>query len=121
MNKIIKFRIFHPRRNKMILPEELIFTKNFSEWHEAHRVNGFGFSDYDSLNDILMQYIGINDKDNIEIFEDDIVDICRNNDENNIYRVHIKDIRNIPQELFGSSFTWCKIVGNIHQNLDLLN
>ena len=113
----IKFRIYHPRRNIMIFPEELTFRNSFKEWIESQRTDGIGFSTYDSLNDILMQYVGLKDKNNVEIYVGDIVDICRHGNEENIYQVEIKDIRSLPPELFGSNFTWCEVVGNIYKNL----
>ena len=66
------------------------------------------------------QFISNKDKNGKEIYEGDYVDICRHNDENTIYRILIKDIRFLDDKLFGSNFTWCEVIGNIHDKLEPL-
>ena len=68
----------------------------------------------------LMQAIGRTDKNKKEIFEGDIVDCTRYKGEE-IYRVVIKDIRYIPQEMFGSSLDSIEVVGNIFENKHLIS
>ncbi len=67
----------------------------------------------------LMQAIGRIDKNKQEIFEGDIVDCTRYKGEE-IYRVVIKDISSIPQEMFGSSLDYIEVVGNIFENRHLI-
>ena len=68
---------------------------------------------------ILMQFIGMVDRNKKEIYEGDIVDVCRYETEE-IYRMKIEDIRRLPQELFGSNVNWIEVVGNIYENKDLI-
>lgn len=75
---------------------------------------------YERENCILMQYIGIKDSRDREIYEGDIVDCTREGDQQYIECVVIKDIRNLPRALFGSSLVSREIVGNIYENMDLI-
>lgn len=68
----------------------------------------------------LMQFTGLLDKNGKEIYEGDIVLICSFNDEKNLYEVIIKDIRHLPEEFYGSNFTWSEIIGNIYENPELI-
>ena len=70
---------------------------------------------------ILMEYIDKRDKNNKKIYEKDIV-ICRRYWDNPTdYMVIIEDIRNLPQELFGSELIEREIIGNVYENPELLN
>ena len=42
------------------------------------------------------------------IFENDTVICCRY-ETNEIFRVKITDIHNIPKELYGSALNWCEV------------
>lgn len=67
------------------------------------------------------QYTGLIDKNGIKIFEGDIVIITRTYDDENInFFVIIEDIKIIPEEFYGSSFTYSEVIGNIHDNPKLL-
>lgn len=68
----------------------------------------------------IMQYIGIKDRDDKEIYVGDIVNCNRYESEDN-FLVVIDDIRNIPRELFGSNLNYREVIGNIYANPDLLN
>jgi hypothetical protein len=67
----------------------------------------------------VIQFIGHCDKNNIEIYEGDIVQCCRY-ENNELFNVVIKDIRRLPQEMFGSNLNWIEVIGNIYQNKELL-
>lgn len=75
---------------------------------------------YEVIPETVGQFIGLKDKNGIEIYEDDIVDCCRF-DNNEIYRFKVKDIRDIPSEFGGSNTNWKEVIGNIYDNPDLLN
>src|SRR3972149_5104501 len=121
----------------------MIETPKYMVWYNAHggkmypvlgiQINRDGSwtvnatTDYDSWNPVqtsgkwkvgyLMQFVGIKDKHDREIYEGDIVD-CGRYRGKEIYRVIIKDIRNLPLEMFGSNLDFLFIVGNIFENKD---
>ncbi|MGI6124734.1 MAG: YopX family protein [Acetivibrionales bacterium] len=66
------------------------------------------------------QYVGLKDRNDVEIYEDDIIDCRRSGDEEYTVHVCIDDIRDLPQALFGSNLLWCEAIGNIHDNPELL-
>lgn len=68
----------------------------------------------------MTQYIGIKDRNNIEIYVGDIVNCNRYENEEN-YLVIIEDIRNLPKELYGSNLNYREVIGNIYANPELLN
>lgn len=67
----------------------------------------------------LLQFTGLKDRGGKEIYEGDIVDCSRYNGEE-IYRVVIKDIRNLPLEMFGSNLDFLTLTGNVFENKDML-
>lgn len=64
------------------------------------------------------QYTGLTDKNGMKIFEGDIVDVARGKKE--IWRLRIDDIRFIPETMRGSSVEYIEIIGNIHDNPNLM-
>lgn len=122
MDKTISFRVWYQNRmyhvlsvdNRDVWEDNGKMCGEYGCWYQRGQSSGDGWWIYVKPEDV-MQYIGIRDRKNIHIYEGDIVDICRHSDEKNIIRVEIKDIRNLPQELFGSNFTWCEVVGNKYE------
>ncbi len=123
IGQILKFRVWYNAHEGRMYPVMGIrinadgsltvnATDNHDNWNPV-QVSGKWQVGY------LMQAIGRTDKNKIEIFEGDIVDCSRYGGE--IYRVVIKDIRNIPQEMFGSSLDYIEVVGNIFENRHLIS
>ena len=75
---------------------------------------------YDVFGDVeVMQSTGLKDKKGVEIFEGDIIECCRY-ETNVIFVIVVKDIKNLPMEMFGSNLNWRSVIGNIHENPELL-
>lgn len=54
------------------------------------------------------------------VYEGDIVDCRRISNEEYTVWVIIEDIRNIPYALSGSNLLWREVIGNVHDNPELL-
>jgi len=121
MIEIPKFRVWHNVGTGQMYPVMGIqinadgswtvnATNNYENWNPV-QVSGKWKIGY------LMQAIGRTDKNKKDIFEGDIVDCSRYNGKE-IFRVVIKDIRYLPQEMFGSSLDSLEVIGNIFQDRD---
>jgi hypothetical protein len=72
------------------------------------------------ISETIGQFTGLKDRKGIEIFEGDIVDISKF-EGSALYRMVINDIMQLPNELFGSNVDWYEVIGDIYDNLSLLN
>lgn len=112
MSRLIKFRVWDSASKKMIS----------NEFIEKFRLFGLVFITPDPT--FSMQYTGINDKNGVEIYEDDIVEdyegrLCRVNYANGcFYSVLISD--DCIHELLSDNSSLCEVIGNIHENPELL-
>lgn len=100
--------------NRDVWMEDGKVMGSYSCWYQRGQASGDGWW-VNVEPEFLMQYIGIEDKNNVEIYEGDIVNICRHGDVDNIYQIVIEHMNSLPVILFGSNFTWCEVVGNIHE------
>lgn len=120
--KDIKYRAWHKHIDGWVMSP--VLNIEFSSRSVNTAKGSFPHHMDDESLIILMQYTGYKERDaqdvyGEDIYEGDIVDCCRYEDES-VYRIVIKDVRKVPSELFGSELHWRKIVGNIYQNPELI-
>lgn len=111
MSREIKFRIFAATDDglEMIYLSELDCDNGL--WFESHK-------HIDEYSETIMQYTGLKDKNGKDIYEGDLVNCNRYENEEN-YILEIKDIRYLPSELSGSNLNWKEVIGNVYQNTEL--
>ena len=125
----IKFRAWLKEEKKMVNVETMDFTDKTirclkkNEFINAYLLRRVSFDDVE-----LMQYTGLNDKNDKEIYEGDILFF---RDENMKYVVVWQDtafiIESIEIRKYSEKMYWlddteicCEIVGNIYENKNLL-
>jgi len=116
MNREFKFRAFDPKLKVMSKPFSFGGIINFGD---------VVFKSLDLKNHIVMQfYMNLkmyNQEDqSFDAYEGDIIEVGRYTP-TEYYTVVIEDIRKTPDNLFGSSVVSRKLLGNIHENTELLN
>ncbi len=107
----LKFRFWNKtlRRMSAVYGLGLIWEHLCEEW------DVFDWKDVEKL-----QYTGLTDKDDAEIYEWDIVEVHRGMDgQEDIWRITIEDIRNLPRELSGSNLISRTVIGNVYENPEL--
>ena len=82
-------------------------------FHEHASVNEQFNDYYDDI--IFMQWTGYNDKNGVGIYVEDFVN-CNRYENQEDFIVKIKDIRQLPKEMFGSNLNWLEVVGNSFEN-----
>ena len=117
-NRIIKFRAWNPKIKEMhFSSEEILFDKReFYPWAFEIGTSGYPQSEW-----VFMQFTGLKDKNGKEIYEGDIV-----SGTNGLYAFAVTYVRHgfIAVSKDGrDEFTipdhW-EVIGNIHQNPELL-
>ena len=129
MSREIKFRAWLKEDKKMENVKTMDFTDKTirclkkNEFINAYLLRRVSFDDVE-----LMQYTGLNDKNDKEIYEGDILFF---RDENTKYVVVWQDtafiIKSIETRKYSEKMCWlddteicCEIVGNIYENKNLL-
>ena len=135
MNREIKFRAWDKTYNLMNYKVQVGNTdyadKNYtcnSIWVDYGDIKNIGWMNADDKCIDLMQYTGLKDKNGVEIYEGDIVRVCNNN--NGFFEVIFINayvggwVLKHKEERFLSlgarKTTDIEIIGNIHQNPELL-
>lgn len=132
--KDIKFRAFHkPTSKKMFDVVQIDFTNkivfSYERIHNTSKYSYFDTVSYNFSDCELMQYTGLTDCEGKDIFEGDIVKVFESQfkKENNAFK--IAEISYSPPSFFLKSNKLInqlsnayeiKILGNIHQNSELL-
>ena len=124
----IKFRAWHKEKKEIVDVEEIDFMNKVINYidndYENNRqeIRGAYFEDVE-----LMQYTGLKDKNNKEIYEGDV--LSNGNDEkpykvifeNGSFRAEFEgDFEEYSFYLIDIVAQHCEIVGNIYQNPELL-
>lgn len=123
MNREIKFRMWHKKSKKMFDVESINFKDSvLNMWNSiVYTLSTFSLDDV-----ILMQYIGLHDKNGKEIYEGDILKSIQWND---IYLVkHIGTAYYLCRKGkngFNKITTWnnaekSEVIGNMYDNPELL-
>ena len=121
----IKFRVWDTENKEMLRVQELDFEDTFYGGRLSIRTEQY--NDYFDIEDmILMQYTGLHDKNEKEIYEGDIVkSFFVDTDEagNEIYKYYIMEVK--YDEILCSykidKFMNLEVIGNIYENKELLN
>lgn len=119
----IKFRVWDTYNKEMLELKELNYEYGEPAIRTTMYSNYFGPSDM-----ILMQYVGLKDKNGKEIYEGDIVQILGGEYEQGFYewdeKVQIKDLIydgfNLMMTISQIGNQAIEIIGNIYENPELL-
>ena len=129
MSREIKFRAWLKEEKKIVNVETIDFTDKSIQYLEKSEIINAYLLRRVSFDDVeLMQYTGLNDKNDKEIYEGDILFF---RDENTKYVVVWQDaafiIKSIEIRKYSEEMCWlddteicCEIVGNIYENKNLL-
>jgi uncharacterized phage protein (TIGR01671 family) len=124
MERIIKFRAFHPDWGEMIYSNLDSEWQDKREWYPICFEIGFSHYPHSIMDEktVIMQFTGLFDKNRKEVFEEDILKCDKD-----IVEIVFKGgqfvgyNKNKELEIQNRNwFSW-EIIGNIHQNPELLN
>ena len=100
----------------------------FRAWQDGTMISGLSFGDAVAGPHILMQYTGLKDKNGVEIYEGDLMQIggYRNyvgwlldDDQDNGFWMFDKS--NEPIHALDTGYQFYEIIGNIYENSELLD
>lgn len=129
MTRELKFRAWDKTEKKMNILGEIGICQEYScitFTNEEHRICDWPLGDNETLeNQIIMQYINMKDKNDKEIYEDDIAEM--RHDKHVYWRRVVRWESITDPELggeigrgFDTGFEASEVIGNIHQNPELL-
>lgn len=129
MNRIIKFRAFDKKRNKLFdvdgifnhpTNENIICVQGYD--YEPNKIGWWNKEDLE-----LMQYTGLTDKNGVEIYEGDVIKEMFSHGEEKCEIVFEKAgffIKNEKAEISDNlhwHYNGLEVIGNVMENPDLLN
>lgn len=128
--KKIKFRAWDERRNRMIEVTSISFRNGTIQEDTRHAVNRKIYLD----DVVLMQYTGLKDKNGVEIYEGDILEVEKNEDgtykgtiNGNTFfgrfqgyssKIKVDGMHDINNIRYWNNHV--EVIGNIYENPDLL-
>ncbi|MEG0285026.1 MAG: YopX family protein [Vagococcus sp.] len=119
----IKFRAWYEEEKEMQSVRDIYFNKETNEI-ESLVTKGKNSTYHTDVNTHkLMQYTGLKDKNGVEIYEGDLVqvdDLFPNDPFNVWFRDGLFHIGNWNTQGFMNAFDFYEVVGNIYENPELL-
>ena len=120
----IKFRVWDNKRNFMDYEPQITIDMGYINNIGVVDCNG-DFRPY--KDEIIMQYIGLKDKNDKEIYEGDIVNITPYGDKSSVYKMEIKYSEEYADYSISYKLEECwfeikdlEVIGNIYENPELL-
>ena len=89
-------------------------------WHDGSTSIEVGDLDTPMLSVItetVGQFTGLTDRNGTKIFEGDVLNVLRSGVK---WRCMVNDIRHMPWQIYGSSVERIEVIGNIHDNPELI-